>query len=134
MNIRNFGGGLGGLIVVGFVLFLKFGLGTAMSQAKVDEYSEQTKQEFIDAIADAPVCQGNDKNYVDWLIDCCHEQAWKDNHEIERISRRRSECVVNADGYCRAMLTSMINMARENDAPTIVDGLDEVYTKFFPVE
>lgn len=134
MNIRNFGGGLGGLIVVGIVIFLKFGLGSAMSQAKIDEYSEQTKQEFLSAIADAPVNEGSNKNYVDWLVDCCHEQAWKDNHEIEYVSRRRSECVVDSDGYGRSMLTAMINLARQEGAPAIADGVGEIYNKWYQVE
>jgi len=134
VNLRNLGGGFGGLIVVGIVLFLKFGVGSAMSQAKVAEYSEQTKQDFLGAIADAPVNEGNGKNYVDWLVDCCHEEAWKNNHEIEYVSRRRSECVIDSDGYARSMLTAMMDMARRENAPNVAEGLGEIYTKWYPIE
>ena len=134
MSMRGLGGGLGGLIVVGIVIFLKFGLGTAMSAAKVDEYAQETKEEFLALIADAEVCQGDGKNYVDWLVNNCHERAWADNHELEYVSRRRTDCVIDADGYVTGMLREMMAMARSDNAPQVAEGLAKIMTDLYPVE
>lgn len=134
MNLRNLGKGALGLILIGVVLYLKFGLGNAMSAAKIEQYAQETKQEFLTLIADSEVCQGDGKAYVTWLAESCHEHAWRDNHKLEHVSENRSDVVIDADGYTREMLTLMMDMATANNSPQVADGLGNLRVQLFPVE
>ena len=130
MNLRNIGGGLGGLVIVAIVFFVRMGA----ADAKIGEYAEDTRNEFLASIASAEVCQGDQRNYVEWLALGCHEECWKNNHELESSGRRRTTVVVDETGYTREMLSAMMDMARRENAPHVAEGLGKVYLEMFPVE
>lgn len=131
MNIRNIVGGLAGLIIVAILFFVRMGAGNA----KIEQFGQETKDEFVQVLSQAEVCQKDDqKNYVLWLADACHAQCWADNHELESAGGRRTDVVVDMDGYSRDMLTAMMDMARRENAPHIAEGLGQFHAALFPIE
>jgi hypothetical protein len=130
MGLGKIGGGIGGVVIVAILFFVRMGA----NDAKVEEFGQDTKAEFIQLISQAEVCKGDQRNYVEWLAGACHEECWKNNYELEYVSRRRSDVVVDAEGYTRDMLSAMMEMARRENAPHIAEGLGTFYAALFPIE
>ena len=130
MNLGKIGGGLGGLVIVAILFFVRMGA----SDAKVEEFGEETKAEFMTLVSQAEVGKGDQRNYVEWLATNCHEDCWASNYELERVSRRSTNVVVDTEGYTRDMLSAMMDMARRENAPHIAEGLGQFHTALFPIE
>lgn len=130
MNLRNVGGGLGGLVILAILFFVRMGV----NSAKTEEFGQETKQEFLAELHRTEVCQGENLNFVDWLATNCHDEAWANNHELVPAGRRRTDVVIDGPGYAREMLSSMMDMARRENAQHIADGLGKVHTEWFAIE
>lgn len=131
MSIRTLGGGFGGVIVVVIIIFVRM----QMAGAKTAEFGEETKQDFLRLVAKSEVYQGDNRNYIDWLANSCHEKAWEANHDLEYRGRRRgADVIIDVEGYTRDMITAMIQLAHSENAPHIAKGLGDLHTQLFRLE
>lgn len=131
MNLGKIGGGVGGLVILAIVFLVRMGA----SNAKVEEFGLETRAEFMTLVSQAEVCKvGDQRNYVEWLATNCHEQCWENNYELEHAGRRRTNVVVDTEGYTRDMLSAMMDMARREGAPHIAEGLGTFHAALFPIE
>ncbi|MEZ6235058.1 MAG: hypothetical protein R3B68_12800 [Phycisphaerales bacterium] len=128
---RIFGGGIGALVIGVIIFFVRMGA----NDAKVEEYGEDTRLEFMAELARTELYQtGENGAYLDYLSLNCHEQAWADHHSLEYVSRRRSEVVIDFDGYSREMMSSMMVMARRENAAHIAEGLGKIHAEVYGLE
>ena len=102
---------------------------------KLDEYAQETRQEFIARLAATPLYaeQGN-ADYLNYLAIAAHEQAWSAHHRLEPVASGPPEVRIDVPAYEEAMLRRMIEIARAEDATGIADRLARLVNEWFEVE
>ncbi|MBS0189985.1 MAG: hypothetical protein U0573_00520 [Phycisphaerales bacterium] len=120
-------GSIGGVIVV----LLMIGLGFANAYWRKSRTGEEFRVAVHKMIADK--CEGYKENqeYIDWLVDVSHDEAFAKNYHMNytprsRYRASRDESTFDLDAYADELFAGMIARAREDKAENIVVAIEKM--------
>jgi len=120
-------GSIGGVIV----LLIALGVGFGNAYMKKGRVGEEYRKEVHALIAKR--CEGYKDNmeYIDWLVDSSHDEAFGKNYQVHyspgsRYRASRDESTFDVDAYAEQLFEGMIAKARDDKAENIAKAIEKM--------